>query len=157
MNFQIRHANKNDLDEISTLSKNQLIEWGIDSSCWRTDILTKQIDKNFVLVATMNCKVIGYTAWINHELSDQIESKRVHITNTVIDPAHRRQGIAESIRKEMIGCCKEQNIFRITTNHHSSNKSIYNLSKKLGFSEYIETCVDKTCENDIFFEKFLYI
>jgi len=154
-NLIIRYAVIDDLESISFLEKTALREWGIECGLPDTEVnefYISQINYNLILVASINDKVIGYSAFTDSRLSGKLEEGRLHITNTVIHPDFRRRGIAGKIRKKIIEICSERNFKRITTNHHPDNKAIINLSKKLGFKEYREPMVDDSCRNDIFME-----
>jgi len=158
-NHLIRFASRKDLEDISFLSNIALNTWGIITEPVLEEQINNfyisQINCQLVLIAEMQNKIIGYSAFIDSRLSDKIEENRLHITNTVIHPDFRRKGIAEKIKRKIISICRERNVKRITTNHHASNIAIINLSKKLGFKEYIEPSVDDSCKNDIFMELWL--
>jgi ribosomal protein S18 acetylase RimI-like enzyme len=159
INFIIRVAEIKDLEEISVLSKIALNQWGINiepsTEKQMNEFCMSQIEYQLVLVAEISNKIVGYSSFIDSRLSDRIEGNRLHITNTVIHPDFRRNGIAEKIRKEIIKISCERKIKRITTNHHPSNKAIINLSRKLGFKEYKEPLVSDSCKDDIFMELYM--
>jgi len=150
----IRLATSGDLESVQALSLTALRDWGIEPtqhSCSQAIALyRKQIDLKLMLVAEISDGVIGFCAWISHEISKSIAPDRVHITNTVVHPDFRRRGMAEALKRELMLLCTKRQVRMITTNHDPENKSIIELSKKLGFISYQENELNEQCGQHIF-------
>ena len=98
---------------------------------------------NFVIVANMNEKIIGYLAGSINEKGSYEEIQYGEINNMFIEEKYRKYGIGKKLINEFKNYCKENNIYNIKVEASYKNKSAIEFYHKNGFSDFNLTLTTK--------------
>jgi ribosomal protein S18 acetylase RimI-like enzyme len=152
--MKILEATKDHENEIITLTKTIVEDWGESWSDEASRFLKAQVQAGNAIVAEVDGVFAGFTSYFDSKTAPGFPEKRAHISNTMVNVKFRRKGLAERLKRKLIDTCQKRGVERITTNHNVSNQSIINLSLKLGFREYKDPKF-KDAKEIISFELFL--
>jgi ribosomal protein S18 acetylase RimI-like enzyme len=135
-------ADKTDKYALLELCIKTMENWGmkIDSALKQSmkNLLDKQIENKLVICAYSGSQVIGFTSTLNMKITSCLSPTRMHITNTVVHPDHRKKGIANQLRKIIIRYAVNKGYSLLTTNHHRTNSVMQRLSEKFNFKVFEE-------------------
>ena len=148
----VRPATTEDLEQLVVLATRIVAGWGLTWDQRSKDFLARQISAGNVLIADWAGEFAGFTSFVDQRVASQFPQGRAHITNTMIVESFRRRGIAEELKRHLIQVCKDRRIARITTNHLKTNSAIINLSRKLGFTAYIDDSEQKKYPDHVLLE-----
>lgn len=102
-------------------------------------------DKNQILVAELDGKLIGYT--ISRKQVDfplETTYKWAVITDLFIHPEHRRKGIATELLQRNIQYLKSSGVTHVRINVLQNNKVAISLYHKFGFEDHTLTLQKRT-------------
>lgn len=102
-------------------------------------------DKNQILVAELDGKLIGYTIF-RKQVDFPLETayKWAMITDLCISPEHRRKGIATELLQRSIQHLKSSGVTHVRINVLQNNKAAISLYHKLGFEDHTLTLQKRT-------------
>ena len=149
----IRKATIEDLNDITNLNNklfklekenydNTLVEnWPLseDGNEYFEDLIINQ----YVIVATINNKVIGYLAGSINEKGSYKEVQYGEINNMFIDEKYRKYGIGKKLINEFKDYCKDNKIYNIKVEASYKNKGAIEFYHKNGFNEFNLTLTSK--------------
>jgi ribosomal-protein-alanine N-acetyltransferase len=98
---------------------------------WSRRAFTSEITENsyaHYVVARHQARIIGYVGmWVILE--------EAHITNVAVDPAYRRQKVAQRLLRDMFRRARDLGATRMTLEVRVSNTGAQDLYKKMGFAD----------------------
>lgn len=140
----IRHANKSDMPEMITLY-NMVAELHATYHPLYEEIanpgkiaITNYIDNpnSISLIAEKKGKVIGFIGAMYRTMPKTFKNRMtLHITDLVVHPNHRIQGVATQLLKKIISIAKENEIRYVTLDVAVKNYIALQLYRKVGFEE----------------------
>jgi len=120
----IRRATEADLPDIMRIEQNSFpTPW----SQWAIRAEITYVRGRIYLAATLDGKLVAY-------IGGPRTADTYHIGTLAVDPAHRRQGLAEGILLVLLLHLAEQSIKEVTLEYRTSNTAAHRLYQKVGFT-----------------------
>lgn len=145
-NIVIRNAKLKDLSIIQRLNNElfKLEKENYDSTLVSDWPLTQEgkkyfedlIENHYVIIATLNEKVIGYLAGSINERGSYEEIQYGEINNMLVDEKCRGLGVGKLLIDSFKKYCKDNNIENIKVEASAKNINAINFYKKNGFEEF---------------------
>ena len=143
----IRKATIEDLNDITNLNNKlfKLEKENYDDTLVENWPLSEDGNEYFqyVIVATINNKVIGYLAGSINEKGSYEEVQYGEINNMFIDEKYRKYGIGKKLINEFKDYCKDNKIYNIKVEASYKNKGAIEFYHKNGFNEFNLTLTSK--------------
>ena len=123
--LRIKMADKDDIWEIATLDKQYF------SSPWSYDAFKSEFNNpaSFIFVGKLENKSIAY-------LIVRIVADEMEILKILVDPDHRRKGVARSLLNKAIDLAQDLNLNTLYLEVSKKNLVALSLYKDFGFKEY---------------------
>jgi ribosomal-protein-alanine N-acetyltransferase len=124
MNATLRFATRDDLQRLFMLMRS-----AEQAPHWTDAAYLKRIEENSVLLANIDRHLVGAVIFSSASPGEW------EVENIVVDPAVRKQGIAQAMLRELATRAKERGSMRIHLEVRESNAPAIALYRKIGFVE----------------------
>lgn len=124
MNATLRFATKDDLQRLLLLMRS-----AEQAPHWTDAAYLKRIEEDSVLLANIDRHLVGALIF------SAASPSQWEVENIVVDPAIRKQGVAQAMLRELATRAKERGGMRIHLEVRESNAPAIALYRKVGFIE----------------------